>query len=53
MEKKYCSACQWYDIQTGVCCNGRSDYRADFRSYDDTCMEWEGNPPPEAADKSK
>ena len=51
MEKKYCSTCQWYDIETGVCCTGRSDYRADFRLYDDTCAEWEGNPPPKAVAK--
>ena len=53
MEKKYCSTCQWYDVETGVCYNGESDYRANFWSYDDTCVEWKGNPPPKAAAKLK
>jgi|GEM_PF-4754345 len=53
MEKKYCSTCQWYDIETGVCCKGRSDYRADFRLLHDTCVEWKENPLPKAAAKPK
>ena len=39
-QKKYCSTCQWYDKQEGVCCNGESDYRADFRCLDNTCEKW-------------
>lgn len=27
MEKRECGTCQWYDRETEVCCNGRSDYR--------------------------
>ena len=53
MEKRECGTCQWYDRETEVCCNGRSDYRADFLSHDDTCGEWEGDPPPEAVAKSE
>lgn len=25
----------------GVCCNGDSEHRADFRLKDETCEEWE------------
>lgn len=41
MTKKYCSTCKWYDTDAGVCCNGYSEYRADFRTLDDTCEKWE------------
>ncbi len=41
MTKKYCSTCKWYDTDEGVCCNGYSEYRADFRTLDDTCEKWE------------
>lgn len=27
----------------GVCCNGDSEHRADFRLEDETCEEWEEN----------
>lgn len=40
-KKKYCCTCKWYEIDVGVCVNGDSEYRADFRCLDDTCMEWE------------
>jgi len=40
MGQKYCSTCQWYDVETGVCCNGESEHRADFRCLDDTCEKW-------------
>ncbi len=39
--KKYCSTCKWYSRFEGVCCNGNSEYRADFRLMDDTCEQWE------------
>lgn len=38
---KYCATCDWYALEEGVCCNGESKYRADFRCLDDTCEEWE------------
>lgn len=33
--------CKWYEPFCGVCCNGNSEYRADFRLDDETCEEWE------------
>lgn len=39
---KYCCACKWYALEEGVCCNGDSEYRADFRCLDDSCECWEG-----------
>lgn len=41
-EKQYCSTCKWYAHYEGVCCNGDSEYRADFRFLDDACEQWEG-----------
>lgn len=41
--KKYCSTCKWYAEHEGVCCNGSSEHRADFRCLDDTCEKWEEN----------
>lgn len=41
-KKKYCYTGKHYDVFEGVCCNGNSDHRADFRCLDDTCEEWEG-----------
>ena len=38
---KYCCTCRWYAESEGVCCNGDSEHRADFRSLDDTCEKWE------------
>lgn len=38
---KYCCTCKWYAESEGVCCNGDSEHRADFRYSDDTCEKWE------------
>lgn len=37
-----CGNCEWYAEFEGVCCNGSSEYRADFRESEDSCDEWEG-----------
>lgn len=37
---KCCGTCDWYAEFEGVCCNGDSEYRADFRCLDDTCDCW-------------
>lgn len=37
----YCSNCKWWEEFNGVCCNGDSDYRADFTASDFCCEEWE------------
>lgn len=37
-----CSTCRWYAEFEGVCCNGDSEWRADFRSGDQSCKCWEG-----------
>ena len=39
--KQYCCTCKWYAEFEGVCCNGDSKHRADFRCLDDWCSEWE------------
>ena len=39
-DKKYCCKCKWYAEFEGVCTNGDSEFRADFRCLDDTCTEW-------------
>lgn len=39
-EKKYCCTCKWYAEFEGVCTNGESEFRADFRCLDDTCDCW-------------
>lgn len=39
---KNCGNCGWYAEFEGVCCNGNSEHRADFRSPEDTCTEWQG-----------
>lgn len=36
----YCT-CKWYAEFEGVCCNGDSEHRGDFRNLDDTCVFWE------------
>lgn len=41
-EKKCCGTCNWHDEWTGACCNGDSDYRADFTDAESTCDCWEG-----------
>ena len=38
--KKYCCTCKWYSQFEGVCCNGESEHRSDFRFMDDTCEQW-------------
>lgn len=38
--KKYCCTCRHYTTFEGVCINGDSEYRADFRGLDDTCEKW-------------
>ena len=37
-----CSTCRWYAEFEGVCCNGDSEYCADFTDPEDSCEEWEG-----------
>ena len=39
---KRCATCRWYAEFEGVCCNGDSEYRADFRDADQGCEKWEG-----------
>lgn len=41
-EKDCCCTCKWYAVYEGVCCNGDSVHRADFRFLDDSCECWEG-----------
>lgn len=36
-----CKTCRWYAPFEGVCCNGDSEHRADFRLDYDWCEEWE------------
>ena len=38
--KEYCCTCKWYAEFEGVCTNGESEFRADFRCLDDTCDCW-------------
>lgn len=40
-QEKCCGTCDWYAEFEGVCTNGDSEYRADFRCLDDTCDCWE------------
>ena len=41
-EKEYvCGTCKWYEGFAGVCCNGESEHRADFREPQDSCEKWE------------
>lgn len=40
--EKCCRTCAWLsDEFTSVCCNGDSEYRADFVNFDHVCGEWE------------
>ena len=39
--KKVCETCKWYETYTGACCNGDSDYRADYVSSMNSCENWE------------
>ena len=41
--KEYCSTCKYYAGHEGICCNWKSEYRADFRTPDDTCEKWKEN----------
>lgn len=41
MEAKCCATCKWHDDFTGACCNGDSEYRADFTGPEHVCEEWE------------
>ena len=38
---KCCATCRWYASFEGVCCNGDSEWRADFTEPEDCCEEWE------------
>lgn len=40
-ECKCCCTCKWYAVCEGVCCNGDSEYDADFRFFNDSCECWE------------
>lgn len=37
---KTCSNCKYYEKFNGVCCNGLSEWRADFRDSNSSCKEW-------------
>lgn len=39
-KKQYCCTCKWYAEFEGVCTNGESEFRADFRCLDDSCDCW-------------
>ena len=39
--KKVCETCKWYETYTGACCNGDSDYCADYVSSMNSCENWE------------
>lgn len=36
-----CKTCRLCATFEGVCCNGDSEHRADFRLEDETCEKWE------------
>ena len=38
---KTCGTCCWYASFEGVCCNGDSEWRGDFRDNDQVCEHWE------------
>ena len=38
---KCCATCRWYAEFEGACCNGDSEWRADFTEPEDCCEEWE------------
>lgn len=40
---KRCSTCRWYASFEGVCCNGDSEWRGDFRDNDQGCEHWENS----------
>ena len=39
-ESKKCESCRWWEPYLGICCNDKSEHRADF--WDDGCEQWEG-----------
>lgn len=39
---KTCGTCRWYEDFQGVCCNGDSEFCADFTEPEDGCECWEG-----------
>ncbi len=39
--ERKCENCKWYAEFEGVCCNGDSEYRADFTDKDFCCEEFE------------
>lgn len=41
MTDEVCRNCKWYAAYEGVCCNGKSEWRADFRDGYDGCPAWE------------
>ena len=38
--RKKCRFCDWYEPYAGVCCNGESEFRADFVDDDRSCAGW-------------
>lgn len=40
---KRCATCDWYASFEGVCCNGDSEWRGDFRDNDQGCEHWENS----------
>ena len=40
---KRCATCDWYAEFEGVCCNGDSEWRGDFRDNDQGCEHWENS----------
>ena len=38
---RHCGNCKWHEDFTGACCNGDSEYRADFTGSDFVCDKWE------------
>lgn len=40
---KRCATCDWYVEFEGVCCNGDSEWRGDFRDNDQGCEHWENS----------
>lgn len=38
-----CATCRWYEDYQGVCCNGDSEWRGDFRDNDQGCEHWENS----------
>lgn len=37
-----CGNCDWHEEFSGACCNGDSDFRADFTADEFRCDKWEG-----------